>query len=154
MIGIIGWIFGAVGLNILGARISVLGEKFHYWNRFYNPFILALSYGAMILGESSKEFISKSINWISGLSLYIYMITGNQLIRVYLDNQIYDQVCGLLGCSSKICVAFVVIYAFIKTIFGILLSVAYMKTLGKLVAKVSEIECNKIQRIIEKIPVD
>ena len=70
-IGIIGWILGAVMLSISGVHVDFLGSRIQNWNRFYNPFILAIAYGSMLL-VSYKEHYLKLTNMISCLSLYIY----------------------------------------------------------------------------------
>jgi len=136
IIGLLGWLFGAIALNAVGLKIDLLTDKLQNWNRFYNPFILMIAYGSIILA-SHKEFYSAKINALSELSLYIYMITGNQLIRMYLDNLLYDLVCKHCGNSMLICIVFVLIYAVVKFLVGIVLSILYKNTVGKFVLKIT-----------------
>ena len=37
ILGLLGWILGAIMFNLIGLKIGFVGNKFHYWNRFYNP---------------------------------------------------------------------------------------------------------------------
>ncbi len=77
------------------------------------------------MAEYNPGFYSKNVNMISGLSLYIYIITGNQLIRTYTDNQLYDLICNRFGVTSFICFNFVVVYSIFKAVVGAFLSILY-----------------------------
>ena len=152
LLGVSGWLIGAVVFNCVGVRFSFIGEKLSYWNRFYNPFILAIAYGLMLIA-SQIHIYSEKINKISGLSLFIYMITGNQLLRFYTDNNLYDLVTDKCGASTSLCAVFVVVYAVIKLLFGIGLSVIYMCSLGKLIKYLTVKECSYISdKILQKFP--
>lgn len=139
--GIVGWLVGALILNYVGVRISFIGENFSMWNKFYNPFILSIAYGAMLIA-SCKSFKFDVINMISSYSLYIYMITGNQLLRIYIDNWLYDVFCGVFETSSFGCFLFTAGYAVIKFVVGLALSILYKYTLGRLVSKMVTKEYN------------
>lgn len=148
LIGLCGWLLGAAAMNIVGIKINAIGSKLQNWNRFYNPFILAIAYGAMLLA-SCKEYYSDKTNWISGLSLYIYMVTGNQLLRIYPDNALYDVVKNRFGTSMKICFIFVVAYTVIKLIAGCILAAMYKKTISQLINKITNKECDIISNRIK-----
>ena len=147
--GILGWILGAVVLNIVGIKVEMVGQKFYCWNKFYNPFILAIAYGSMCWA-STKQFCSEHINFISGCSLYIYMITGNQLLRMYFDNGIYDYICSGIESSFKVCFVFVIIYVFVKIFVGFLFALFYKKTIATIVEIIVKKEFNFIAKMIYK----
>lgn len=140
--GIAGWFLGAVVLNYIGIYVSVVGKNFSIWNKFYNPFILSMAYGGMLIASCKKNFKSGIINMISSYSLYIYIITDNQFLRVYLDNWLYDVFCGVFGTSTLGCFVFVSGYVVIKFVVGLALSILYKHTLGRLVSKVVTKEYN------------
>ena len=150
VIGLLGWLIGAFVFNLIGVKYAFIGNKFQNWNRFYNPFILAIAYGLMMMA-SRKKYQSDVVNKLSGLSLFIYMFTGNQLLRTYPDNILYDFVVAKFGASMLICAMFVVIYSLIKLIIGIGVSILYKKTLGRLTELVTPKECNWIGDKLAKI---
>ena len=150
IVGVLGWIIGAMIFNCLGVKYSFLGSKFYYWNRFYNPFILSFVYGFMITA-SQNRFYSVFVNRFSGLSLYIYMITGNQLLRVYPDNALYDFIVSIFGSQMDICALFVIAYTAIKLIIGVGLSIVYKQTLSRLTRMVSTKEYDWIRSKLSRI---
>lgn len=151
-VGIIGWILGAIVLNLVGVHVEFIGLKLQNWNRFFNPFVLAIAYGSMLVA-SCKNFYSWFINNISGLSLYIYIITGNQLLRFYFDNDLYDIISNKFGSSMLIAVIFVFSYAMIKMVVGCLLACGYKLTVAKVVSYISKKEVsffeNKIYNLLK-----
>lgn len=147
MIGLLGWIFGAVVFNYLGLRIDGIGDKLHYWNRFYNPFILLIAYGLIILSSSVKSH-SVIINKISGLSLYIYIFTGNQLLRYYTDNYLYDYYSASFGNSMRLCFVFVLLYAIVKLLLGVFLSVIYKYTIRRIIKIIVDKECGFYKKVL------
>lgn len=149
-IGLFAWLGGAIVFNAIGVKFPSIGNKFHLWNRFYNPFILILAYGSIIIA-SSRSFGSDIINKLSSYSLYIYMFTGNQMIRTYLDNAAYDKVSVLMGPSTLVCLLFIIAYSIIKAFAGIFLSSIYKYTFGKIVTFVIKGETYIAKKIVEKV---
>ena len=142
-------IIGAVVFNYIGVYYNSIGEKMSYWNRFFNPFILAIAYGLMLLA-SQIRINSEIINRISSLSLFIYIITGNQLLRYYTDNYLYDWVSDRWSDSMSVCVLFIIVYAIIKFLIGIGLSYIYKNTLGRFISFFTTKECKFISNKINK----
>lgn len=134
-IGISGWIVGAIILNIIGVLIEGVGQRLSNWNSFFNPLILFAAYGCILLASSSN-FNSKYVNTVSSYSLYIYMITGNQLLRTYSDNEFYDLICQKFGPSMTVCFIFVIVYSIIKLCIGFGLAVVYKMTFAKVIDRI------------------
>ena len=67
-------------LNSLGLRIGALRNYMTTWSVITNPFLIVMAMALFNLFNSST-FYSKSVNYISGLSLLIYMIHGNRLVE-------------------------------------------------------------------------
>lgn len=149
-IGLLGWILGALVFNYIGTKIEFVGNKFFYWNRYFNPFILAIAYGLMMIA-SQKRYQSDAINTVSSLSLFIYMFTGNQLLRIYPDNALYDFVAGKFGSSMLVCALFVITYTLVKIITGIGLSLLYKRTLGRIIGLITKKECDWIAKMVTRI---
>ena len=150
VIGILGWLLGAVILNYAGIHSDFIGHKFHQWNRFFNPFILILAYGSVLIA-STIEVYSMIINKLSGTSLFVYMITGNQLLRIFPDNALYDLICSEFGTSMDVCFLFVLLYAIAKYVLGTGLAIVYQKTLGKVTQYITIKECDMIENAMRRI---
>lgn len=77
-------ILGIVGLilttNILGLHFESMRDKMLRWNIFSNPFIILLSIGMFNLFRRWK-FKNLFINSMASLTLYVYMIHENPIIR-------------------------------------------------------------------------
>ena len=142
--------FGAVVFDLIGLKIGFVGNKFHYWNRFYNPFIMAIAYGLMLIA-SQKKLQSFVVNKMSSYSLFIYMFTGNQLLRIYPDNSLYDVIVEKYGPSMLVCAVFVVAYSLVKFVLGIGVSIVYKNTIGKLTKIVVGKEYNWIEKMFARI---
>lgn len=74
--------------NYVGREYGILKNQCTYWNTFMNPFYIL---GAIAAFDIAKEhyFVSKTVNYISGLTLLIYVIHFNRLIFTHLIPDIY-----------------------------------------------------------------
>ncbi|MGI6071716.1 MAG: acyltransferase family protein [Lachnospiraceae bacterium] len=80
IIGLLGQGLMITGLNLAGLKIDLLQGKLMYFNYGGSPFIIMLAMGSLNIALSLK-FRSRFINYISGLSLLIYIIHENFIIR-------------------------------------------------------------------------
>lgn len=103
-------------------------------DRFWNPFLLAMSI-AMFNIARNIHFKNRFINYISKLSLLIYIIHENIILRTYFRPAMWNYVYKRFGYSDVI--QWVFIISFIIFIFGILCSILYVLTLQRFVNKVS-----------------
>ena len=83
------------------------------------------------------HFKNRLINYISSLSLLIYIIHENIILRTYFRPAMWNYVYEKFGYSHVIGWGFII--AFIIFIFGVLGSVIYTVTLKKLIGKESDI---------------
>lgn len=88
-------IFSIVGIpmliiltNFLGLNISFFRDKLQYWNTNNSIFLLLTAIGFFNIFRA-KCFINRKINYISSLSLLIYIIHENLIIRTYLRPTIW-----------------------------------------------------------------
>lgn len=127
IVGFFFWIGGAYCFNAIGCRLIFVGQRYSMWNTFLNPFIIMMSYGLIIIADN-ETYYNRIINDLSRKSLYVYMITGNQLVRIYFDNDIYDRlVGGVFEKSYEYCFWFTLGYAFLKSVFGFGFATLYLK---------------------------
>lgn len=120
--------------DICGLYSQVLSDKVMRWVNNCNPFLLAMSI-AMFNIARNIHFKNRFINYISKLSLLIYIIHENIILRTYFRPAMWNYVYKRFGYSDVI--QWVFIISFIIFIFGILCSILYVLTLQRFVNKVS-----------------
>lgn len=134
IIGVIGFIGIILITDICGLYSQVLSDKVMRWVNNCNPFLLAMSI-AMFNIARNIHFKNRFINYISKLSLLIYIIHENIILRTYFRPAMWNYVYKRFGYSDVI--QWVFIISFIIFIFGILCSILYILTLQRFVNKVS-----------------
>lgn len=134
IIGVIGFIGIILITDICGLYSQVLSDKVMRWVNNCNPFLLAMSI-AMFNIARNIHFKNRFINYISKLSLLIYIIHENIILRTYFRPAMWNYVYKRFGYSDVI--QWVFIISFIIFIFGILCSILYVLTLQRFVNKVS-----------------
>lgn len=142
-IGCIGFIGIILVTDIGGLYFSFMSDKVLYWANNCNPFLLAMSLAMFNLARNI-HFRKKVVNYISKLSLLIYIIHENIILRTYFRPKMWNYVYEKFGYSYVIEWVFVI--TLIIFIFGVLSSILYASTLQKLVCKVNE----KIYKVIKK----
>ena len=80
--GIVLWILSFAATDFLGFKVSMLSDQLMRWDTIMNPCFVLIGVGAFGLAHSGS-FYSKAINYISSLSLIIYMLHANIIIRQY-----------------------------------------------------------------------
>lgn len=126
--------------NYLGLQIPFLSNKMLYWNSIINPFIILISLTLFNLFKNYK-FYSKLINYISSLSLLIYLLSENLLFKrtffVKLYSFIYEQF------TYNYISLWVLLIAIITFIVSIICTALYKETISKFIKEI----CNKVYKI-------
>lgn len=134
--GTIGFYGTILATNAVGLRITAISKSLMIWNVAYNPFLIAMVIGAFNLIRRIR-FTSKAVNFVSRLSLFIYIIHENKLLRTLYRPLMWNYVYENYGYSHIIFWVFVI--AAIVFAFGLAASVIYYFSLHKLVESI----CNK-----------
>lgn len=134
IIGAIGFIGIILISDICGLYFQTFSDKVMRWLNDSNPFLLAMSISMFNIARNN-HFKNRFINYISKLSLLIYITHENIILRTYFRPAMWNYVYKRFGYSDVI--GWVLIIAFIIFIFGILCSILYVLTLQKFVNKVS-----------------
>ena len=138
-------VFGSVLLvNFAGRQIPLLDGMLLVWKTNCNPFILFMVIGAFNLMRS-LSFSSKAINYVSKLTLFIYIIHENLLLRTLYRPAMWQYVILKYGDSHFLLLALCL--AAIIFVFALAASVLYYHTLHKLVVKA----CARLYVILQKI---
>lgn len=128
--------FGMVALtNLIGMYAGAFSDQLMRWNILCNPFLLCVAIGAFNLART-VVFFDKRINYISSLSMLVYIIHENRLLRNYYRPLLWDYVYNTFGYDHIL--VWVFILSAIVFAFGILTSIFYKETLRKIVLKKSE----------------
>lgn len=109
-------------INYLGQHYSFLNNQLLVLNKFYNPLIVVFSISLLFLFKS-KNFKNNVINYISTLSLLIYLFHGQQFIVGYLKGRYYDYMILNYGTNNLIIYTFILVIIFF--VGSVILSVIY-----------------------------
>lgn len=82
LIGLAGQAFMICMINLAGLRFFTFDGRLQYYNYGGSPFIILLAISALNLALHS-QLKSRIINYISGMSLLIYIIHENIILRTY-----------------------------------------------------------------------
>jgi len=151
VVGVIGYIGEVLVTNALGLHISFFAEKLLRWNTNCNPFGIIFSIGALNLFRR-MNFKSSLINYISSLSMLIYLIHENILFRTYYRPAIWQWIYINLGYDKIL--LYTSIYVILLFIIAAVISAVYKETIQKFVYRLSNCMYNafsKIWQTIEKV---
>lgn len=105
-----------------------------YWVNYCNPFIIFMSI-AMFNIARNVHFKNRFINYISSLSLIVYIIHENLILRTYFRPAMWNYVYMNLGYTNVM--GWVFIFVIIVFFFGIFSATLYSITIQKFVQKIS-----------------
>ena len=147
-LGVVGTLTLILGTNFIGFKIGLFENQVKRWIKICNFLNLMISFSLLNL-FSRLKFKSKFINYVSSLSLLVYVIHENILFRIYIRPRIWQWIYLNLGYSKLLLWEFL----FIITLFSAscLIAALYKTTLQKLVAKLSDAIYKLLQRILNWI---
>lgn len=126
--------FGTYGLIVLTDLLDIMTGKQRYalqiWNQPFNPFIFALAFGLFLLAANT-DFKNMTINKISSLSLYIYVIHENLLLRTLYRPLLWQYIYSVYGYHHVLAWVFILVTAIF--IASMIISFIYKQTLHKAV---------------------
>lgn len=129
--------------NLIGTRFSFIYSKMLRWNSNNNPFWLISSLCMLNISRNLK-LKNKSINYISSLSLLIYLIHENILLRTYFRPYIFEHVYHLYGYGH----IYLIVFAYTIALFlaSLICAVLYKITIGQVV----KVASNSLQSSLQK----
>lgn len=143
-IGIIGTLILMLLTNILGQHLTFFSTKLLHWCQNNNPFALLTAISLFNLFKH-REFVNKPINYISKLTLLIYIIHENFLLRSYIRPNIWLKIYIRFGYNliilKDLC------FAIILFLFSIIIACLYKLLIQKPVYYI----CDKLYYILSKI---
>lgn len=116
--------------NILGLHISFWEDRLLFWNKNCSPFLLLTAFALFQIGRN-VYFQSSSVNRISALSLLIYIIHENVLVRTYLRSYLWQRIYTVFG--YKHILFWALLFATAVFIVSLILSILFQKTIQRLI---------------------
>lgn len=140
--------------NYMGLHISFFNDKVSMWSTNCNPFMIAVAISGLNLFRCIN-LKSKYINYISGLSLLVYLIHDNELVRIYTRAEIWNKIYNVFGGNSWThkSVILTIVYSIIFFVITVIISSLYKETIQKKLNKIVEKLYDFICRIWGKIAV-
>ena len=129
--------------DFLGLRIHFFKNHLLHWRRNNNPLILLAALSLFNLFRQWK-FVSKYVNAVSGLSLFIYLIHENNLIRSYFRPWIWSVIKTHYGYDRIIVWVFVFSAALFAASAAV--SVLYSKTIHNAVCRAADTAYNAVRK--------
>ncbi|MBR6005257.1 MAG: acyltransferase family protein [Clostridia bacterium] len=120
--------------NLAGLRISAFSNQMNHWINISNPMLLAMA-AALFNIVRNVHFTSRAVNYVSGLSLLIYIIHENILVRTYLRPYVWHLLYNQYGYTHLAALVFVYTVALFSACA--LLATVYRLTLERIVIIIS-----------------
>lgn len=129
--------------NLVGVYNEDLNINFLHFNLNYNPFTFVFAISAINL-FSTLKFSNKVINYISSLTLFIYLIHENVFVRGYFRLMVWEKIYVTFGFSNLFW--WFLLYCVALFVASLVASIIYDQTINRLIKFV----VNKISSLFKK----
>lgn len=148
VIGALGLIVFFIVTNSIVLKTGILDGKILYWKKNQNPFCILLCIALFNLFKNIN-FKNKFINSVSSITLLIYIIHENILIRGYLRPRIFVLLHDKLGYDYILLL--VLLFSVCLFIVSVLIGFLYKYTVQKITKRVSLIVSDTIKKLFNKL---
>lgn len=121
--------------DLLGLQSAFFSDKLTRWSSLMNPFMILMALSLFNIVRRRK-FVSKSINYLSGLSLLLYIIHDNCLITGHLRGKVFGAIWGHYTYRFEL--VWVTLTGIVLLVGGLLLSILYKETIQRVVYRVCD----------------
>lgn len=123
-------------INLISNFIAIKTDIALYsrWNSYINPLFLVIAFGSLGI-TLKKDYSNKVVNYISGLSLLIYITHANRIMRDYIHFNFFQFVLEQYTYSNLL--GWCLLYFLILLVYGIVFSLLYKILFGKFMYKIS-----------------
>lgn len=144
LISFVGLLIQIIILNYLGNNWNIFYKKMISPAIIINPFIIFIGISLFNIANNRKKYCSKFINYISSLTLLIYIVHDNYFFRKYIMPDIW------LYIESEFSYTYVVLESIILSIIVFIISIIICIILKLLLNQYIERISEKISSIVEK----
>lgn len=146
-VGIAGLCAMIFGTNFLGLKVGWFSNKLTRWNVFMNPFMIVIALSALNLAMR-RSFVNKSVNYLAGLSLLVYIIHANRLVHDHLKGDIFKYIYLRFGYGHIL--GWYFLFALGLLVGGVVLAVIYRYTVQKLLYKLIDAVYPRAGKLLAK----
>lgn len=144
IVGFLGTIGMVLITNFLGLYIESFNGKLLRWSSNCSPFLILIAVSMLNIARN-VQLSNKVVNYISSLSLLIYIFHENALLRSFYRPLMWSYV--YLNCGYEYILLWVFVLVLIVFAFGLITSIIYKSTIQKLVT----IVCNWLYSFLRKV---
>lgn len=130
LIGLAGWIIETLLLLVVGLKIEILSNQLQIINQFINPCFIIIALGALSIAKNIK-FSNWFISYMSSMTLLIYVIHCNRIVRDYVRFDIFKYILEKYTYSNVL--LWVVFYSLVSLVGAVFLAFLYRITLQKII---------------------
>lgn len=135
LLGIGGWVISSILTILLGLYFEMFQDQMQRWNTFMNPCFILISISALNICRGIKMH-NYFINYISSLSLLIYLIHATRIIIDYVRFDIFTFIKTYYTYEHLL--VWIFVYSICNLVISISLAIIYKKTIQKYVHKIFE----------------
>ena len=128
--------------NLIGLHIVYFSMNVFHWVSKNNICIILMSISLLNIVRQA-HFVNKAINYISKLSMLVYIIHENIILATYARPKMWSLIYN--NCGYKYVLGWVFVVSMVVLAFGFLSALAYKLLLQKKVNKVSDSLYNKLR---------
>ena len=142
-IGFVGNIGIVCLTNFLGLRFEIFSDKLLKWGSNRSPLLLLMAFSMFNIARGVR-FENNIVNYISRLSLLIYIFHENLLLRTFYRPQLWNYVYKQFGYEDILIWTLILVVLVFS--FGLITSIIYRNTMEKIVT----IVCDWLYPILQK----
>lgn len=142
-IGFVGNIGIVCLTNFLGLRFEIFSDELLRWNSNCSPLLLLMAFSMFNIARGVR-FENNIVNYISRLSLLIYIFHENLLLRTFYRPQLWNYVYKQFGYEDILIWTLILVVLVFS--FGLITSIIYRNTMEKIIT----IVCDWLYPILQK----
>ena len=136
-------------INFASAAIS--DSLYSRWNTFINPVFIIIAFSAFGIALNTKIATSRVINYLSSLSLLVYITHTNRIIRDYVRFAIFDWV--KLNFTYRYILVWCLLFFVFNLVYGIGFAIIYKETLQKVTKRIALWEGEMIKNLYRQVEI-
>ncbi len=138
---------GLLMIAINYVSVEIKDSLYDRWNNFINPLFIVIAFSSFGIAMKTKIATSKVINYLSSLSLLIYITHTNRIMRDYVRFEIFDWI--KLNYSYEHLLAWCLLFFVFLMIYGLVFAGVYNITLQKLSKRLAGHVNQKLSRFYD-----
>lgn len=131
------------------ASTSISDSLYSRWNVFINPVFIVIAFSAFGIALKTKIATNNIANYLSSLSLLVYITHTNRVMRDYVRFAIFDWV--KLNFTYQNLLVWCLLFFVFNLIYGIVFAIIYKETLQKATKRVALWESKIINDLYRKV---